>query len=194
MLVNVGPILIAVLAGFVLHEGFPRALLAGCLIAFAGAVVIGIATSDHGLVPSWGAVLCVVAAVAYAGGVVTQKPLLARMTAAPGDVGRLHCRRRSRAFPSQDRSGTTPPTPRARRSAGRSTWASFRRRSVSSRGRTRSHARRPGRMGSTTYLVTPIAILLGWLLLGETPPALALLGGALCLAGVAVARRVQKPS
>ena len=46
-----------------------------------------------------------------------------------------------------------------------------------------------GRMGSTTYLVTPIAILLGWLLLGETPPKLALLGGALCLAGVVVARR-----
>jgi drug/metabolite transporter (DMT)-like permease len=46
-----------------------------------------------------------------------------------------------------------------------------------------------GRMGSTTYLVTPIAIGLGWLLLGETPPALALVGGALCLAGVGVARR-----
>ena len=46
-----------------------------------------------------------------------------------------------------------------------------------------------GRMGSTTYLVTPIAILLGWALLGETPPGPALLGGALCLAGVAVARR-----
>ena len=48
-----------------------------------------------------------------------------------------------------------------------------------------------GRMGSTTYLVTPIAIALGWLLLGETPPALALLGGVLCLAGVAVARRLR---
>jgi drug/metabolite transporter (DMT)-like permease len=46
-----------------------------------------------------------------------------------------------------------------------------------------------GRMGSTTYLVTPIAVLLGWLLLGETPPGLALAGGALCLLGVAVARR-----
>ena len=46
-----------------------------------------------------------------------------------------------------------------------------------------------GRMGSTTYLVTPIAILLGWLLLGEAPPRLAFAGGALCLAGVVVARR-----
>ena len=40
-----------------------------------------------------------------------------------------------------------------------------------------------------TYLVPPIAIVLGWLLLGEAPPALAIVGGAICLAGVAVARR-----
>jgi drug/metabolite transporter (DMT)-like permease len=46
-----------------------------------------------------------------------------------------------------------------------------------------------GRMGATTYLVTPIAILLGWLLLGEVPPALALVGGVLCLAGVYIAQR-----
>jgi drug/metabolite transporter (DMT)-like permease len=46
-----------------------------------------------------------------------------------------------------------------------------------------------GRMGSTTYLVAPIAILLGWLLLGETPPVLAVVGGALCLVGVSIARR-----
>jgi drug/metabolite transporter (DMT)-like permease len=42
-------------------------------------------------------------------------------------------------------------------------------------------------MGSTAYLVPPIAILLGWLILGEAPPALAYAGGALCLTGVAVA-------
>jgi drug/metabolite transporter (DMT)-like permease len=46
-----------------------------------------------------------------------------------------------------------------------------------------------GRMGSMTYLVPPIAVLLGWALLGETPPVLAVAGGALCLAGVIVAQR-----
>jgi drug/metabolite transporter (DMT)-like permease len=46
-----------------------------------------------------------------------------------------------------------------------------------------------GRMGSITYLVPPIAILLGWLLLGETPVGLAIVGGAICLAGVIVAQR-----
>jgi drug/metabolite transporter (DMT)-like permease len=44
-------------------------------------------------------------------------------------------------------------------------------------------------MGSWTYLVPPIAILLGWAVLGETPPVLALAGGALCLGGVVLARR-----
>jgi drug/metabolite transporter (DMT)-like permease len=43
-------------------------------------------------------------------------------------------------------------------------------------------------MGSTTYLVPRLALLLGWALLGETPPPLVLPGGALCLAGVALAR------
>ena len=46
-----------------------------------------------------------------------------------------------------------------------------------------------GRMAATTYLVPPVSVLLGWLLLSESPPALALAGGALCLAGVIVARR-----
>jgi hypothetical protein len=36
MLVNIGPILIAVLAGIMLREGFPPKLLAGCLVAFWG--------------------------------------------------------------------------------------------------------------------------------------------------------------
>ena len=46
-----------------------------------------------------------------------------------------------------------------------------------------------GRLGVTTYLVPPLVIVLGWLLLDEVPPALALVGGAVCLAGVALSRR-----
>jgi drug/metabolite transporter (DMT)-like permease len=38
MLVNVGPILIALLAGVVLREGYPRGLVRGLSVAFAGAV------------------------------------------------------------------------------------------------------------------------------------------------------------
>jgi hypothetical protein len=44
-------------------------------------------------------------------------------------------------------------------------------------------------MGATTYLVPPLAILLGWAMLDESPAGLAFVGGALCLAGVIIARR-----
>jgi drug/metabolite transporter (DMT)-like permease len=44
------------------------------------------------------------------------------------------------------------------------------------------------RLAATTYLVPPLSILLGWTMLGETPPVLAFAGGALCLLGVAVSR------
>ena len=49
MLVNTGPILIAILAGSVLREGFPPRLLVGCLVSFAGAALIGVATWRYGL-------------------------------------------------------------------------------------------------------------------------------------------------
>ena len=47
MLVNVGPLLIALLAGLLLGEGFPRHLVTGSLVAFGGVVVIGAATSGR---------------------------------------------------------------------------------------------------------------------------------------------------
>jgi drug/metabolite transporter (DMT)-like permease len=187
MLVNVGPILIALLAGVILREGFPRYLLAGCAVAFAGTVVIGIATSD-GITPSWGALLCVAAALFYAGGVVAQKPLLTRVSAL--QVTWLACT--FGALVCLPFAGTLAhQLPRTHATAigwmvylaivpmaiGFLTWGYALARTTA------------GRMGSTTYLVSPIAILLGWLLLGETPPALAVAGGALCLAGVFIARR-----
>jgi drug/metabolite transporter (DMT)-like permease len=46
-----------------------------------------------------------------------------------------------------------------------------------------------GRLASLAYLIPVVAVALGWVLVGETPPWLAAVGGALCLAGVALARR-----
>jgi drug/metabolite transporter (DMT)-like permease len=80
MLVNIGPILIAVFAGLLLGEGFPRWLVAGIAVAFAGVVLIGVATRGAET-DVLGVVLCVVAAVTYAIGVVAQKPLLRRLPA-----------------------------------------------------------------------------------------------------------------
>ena len=94
MLVNTGPIIIAVLAGVVLKEGFPRTLVTGCAVAFAGVVIIGLATSENGVTAGWGTVLCLVAAVTYAVAVVAQKPLLLTKLGPLGHVAGVHDRRR----------------------------------------------------------------------------------------------------
>jgi drug/metabolite transporter (DMT)-like permease len=187
MLVNIGPILIAVFAGVMLGEGFPRWLVAGIAVAFAGVVLIGVATrgADTDVV---GVVLCVVAAVAYAGGVVAQKPVLRRL---PGlqvtflacAIGAACCLPWSGALvsdlaaaPGASIAGMVylgvVPTALAF-----STWAYALRRMDA------------GRLGVTTYVVPPLVIVMGWLLLGEVPPTLALVGGGVCLAGVALSRR-----
>ncbi|HEV7188425.1 MAG TPA: DMT family transporter [Blastococcus sp.] len=187
MLVNIGPILIAVLAGLLLGEGFPRWLLAGIAVAFVGVLLIGIAT--HGAQADLtGVLLCVVAAVTYAAGVVAQKPLLRRLpglqvTATACAMGAVCCLPWTGTL--VDELGTAPggsiagivylgavPTALAF-----STWAY-------ALGRMDA-----GKLGVTTYVVPPLVILLGWLLLDEVPPFLALVGGAICLAGVGLSRR-----
>ncbi|MBT2543074.1 EamA family transporter [Streptomyces sp. ISL-44] len=46
-----------------------------------------------------------------------------------------------------------------------------------------------GRTGTTTYAVPADVILIAWIALTAVPAPLTLLGGAICLAGVAVSRR-----
>jgi len=46
-----------------------------------------------------------------------------------------------------------------------------------------------GRLTTTTYAVPAVSVLLSWLLLGEIPTAYGLVGGAICLLGVAISRR-----
>ena len=188
MLVNVGPILIALLAGVFLREGFPTGLLAGCIVAFAGTAIIGVATSQHGVAAGWGAGLCIVAAFAYAAAVVVQKPVLGRVSAF--QVTWIACTVATAAclpfapvlvHDLADANGASIgwtvylgvfPT-----AVGFVLWAYALKRTTA------------GRLGSLTYLAPPVAILLGWAILDETPPGLALVGGALCLGGVILARR-----
>jgi drug/metabolite transporter (DMT)-like permease len=188
MLVNVGPILIALLAGFLLGEGFPRALFAGCAIAFAGVVVIALGASSGSGRGGWGVALCLIAALGYSGGVVAQKVAL-RKVSAPQTIF-LGCVvatiALSPAAPTLAADlGDAPATsigwlvylgafPTA---IAFTTWAYALARTDA------------GRLAATTYLVPALSILMGWALLGETPAALAFLGGAICLAGVAVSRR-----
>jgi drug/metabolite transporter (DMT)-like permease len=188
LLVNVGPILIAILAGLLLNEGFPRLLLVGCAVSFAGAALIALATSTHANDAALGALLCIVAALGYAGGVVAQKPVLRHasplaVTWLACTIGAVSCLSYAPSLVHQlgHASGAsiawTVYLGLAPTAIGFVSWAYA-----------LSHTS-AGRMGSTTYLVPPVALLLGWVILGEVPPLLALPGGILCLAGVAIARR-----
>ena len=187
LLVNIAPLFIAILASRALKEGIGRLLLAGCAVSFTGVALIALGTSSHGLSASWGAALCIIAAAVYAVGVVAQKPALRygsplAVTWLACAIGAVCCLPFAPALVRQlghvhaSALAWTVYLGLVPTAIGFSTWAYALARTDAAK------------LGSTTYLVPPIAVLLGWIILGEVPPLIALPGGILCLAGVGLAR------
>ena len=187
MIVNIGPILIALGAGVFLREGIPKWLAIGAAIAFGGVVLIGIGTGGA-RIDGAGIAWALAAAVAYAAGVLLQKPTLRRLpnrqvTFLGCATGLVACLPFAGSLVSDLQSAPVEsilgvvylgaiPTALAF-----STWAF-------------ALSRMPaGQLGVSTYLVPPLAILLGFIAFHEVPVPLAIAGGVLCLAGVAVSRR-----
>ncbi|WP_338889835.1 DMT family transporter [Rhodococcus sovatensis] len=194
MLIQIGPILVALFAGLLLGEGFPRWLVIGAAIAFSGAVLVGVVTAvtttdttktDGDFL---GIALCLVSAATYAIGVLSQKPVLRSvpglqvtwMACAIGALCTLPFAPALIEDLGTASAGATGgliylglvPTALAF-----STWAYA---------LTRMDA---GRLGITTYAVPPLTILMAWILLGEVPHFLAVVGGMICLVGVGLSRR-----
>src|SRR5262249_55369630 len=154
----------------------------------------------EGLGAGWGALLWPAAALFYAGGVVIQKPVLARVS--PLQLTWLACT--FGALVLLPFAGTLGRQVQHTQASAIG-WMVYLAIAPMALGfltggyaLARTTARREGpalgrggggRGGSPPSLLPPIAILLGWLLLGEAPPALAVAGGVLCLAGVFVAQR-----
>jgi drug/metabolite transporter (DMT)-like permease len=190
MLVNTGPIFVGLFAGLFLGEQLPRRLLAGLAVAFGGAAVVGIATSSGSGgsgTSTLGIVLCIVAAISYAAGVTLQKPASAHVPAL--QLTWLACFTAmvaTLAFAPQLLSEVAvAPLPKigwlvylglAPTALGFTTWAYALRHTPA------------GRLGVTTYLIPPVVIGMAWFLLGEVPPLLAIVGGAICVAGVIIVR------
>ena len=193
MLLQVSPILIAVLATIFLSERFTTYLALGLALAFSGVVLIGTADSGSGGGRDiLGVVLCLVAAAVYSISVILQKPLVARLPALhivwlACTVGAVACLPFAGQLVDDTRNAPTSsilwvvylgvfPT-----AIAFTTYAyALRHMSASS-------------LGVTTYLVPPITIVMGLVFLSETPPTIAYAGGVLALLGVAVARRKPKP-
>ncbi|HEV7742906.1 MAG TPA: DMT family transporter [Pseudolysinimonas sp.] len=195
MIVGIGPILIALGAGLFLGEGIPRWLAIGAGVAFLGVILIGIGTSlvsdgDRPVDPI-GVVWAVVAAVVYAVGVVAQKPMAGRLPASQITligcvIGLIAC------LPFAGQLVASLQTAPAASWAGIvylgivptalafTTWGY-------------ALGRMPaGQLGVTTYIVPPLAIVMGLIFFGEVPALLAIAGGLLSLAGVALSRRKSR--
>jgi len=190
MVVNIAPLLIMALAALFLKERLTRGLVIGGAVAFLGVICIGLATRS-GNAPWWGVLLCVVATTASAGGVVAQKPVLTRLSALQVTwtccvIGALCCLPYAPRLVHDVR--TAAPRDLAwmaylgvfPTSVAFTCWAYALARGTASR------------LAALAYLVPPITIGMSWLILGEVPKLVAVLGGALCLAGVIFARRGPK--
>lgn len=187
LLVNIAPLLVAFGAGYFLGEGFPKPLLVGALVSFGGVSLIAAGSSGRGDWP--GVVLCVLAAVLYASGVLVQK-LAMRHTSdglvitwlgcvvgavallpwLPQLIGQL-----GTASTSDIAAGVylgVAPT-----ALGFSTWAYALRRTDA------------GKLSTSSYAVPALSVVLSWLLVSETPTVHGFVGGAICLIGVAISRR-----
>ncbi|MFE3636202.1 DMT family transporter [Streptomyces cellostaticus] len=188
LVVNVGPLLIALLGARLLGDPMPPRLLAGMAVSFAGAVTVGLSMSSGGGGASLlGVAACLLAAGAYAAGVVSQKPALGQGSALQVTtfgclVGAVVCLPFAGRLVSEAARAPASATldmvylgvfPTA---LAFTTWAYALARTTASR------------MGATTYAVPALVVLMSWLVLGEVPGALTLVGGVLCLAGVAVSR------
>jgi drug/metabolite transporter (DMT)-like permease len=187
LVVNIGPLLIALLGARLLGDPMPPRLLAGMAVSFAGAVTVGLSMSGADGSSVLGVVLCLLAAIGYAGGVVAQKPALGHASALQVTtygclVGAALCLPFTGQLISEAADASLSATLNMvylgvfSLALAFTTWAYALARTTASR------------MGATTYAVPALVVLMSWLALGEVPGALTLAGGALCLAGVAVSR------
>ncbi|GAA0951391.1 DMT family transporter [Nonomuraea longicatena] len=187
LILGLGPVLIAVLGGWILKEGFPRRLVAGVVISFTGAAVVGLSMSGHGSASLAGVLLCVLAAVSWAVATLAQKPALQhasalQVTAYGCLVGTVACLPFAGQLVEQLAKAPLTATlnvvylgvfPTA---LAFTAWAY-------------ALARTPaGTLGASSYLVPALTVLMSWAVLGEVPGWLTFAGGLLCLGGVAVTR------
>jgi drug/metabolite transporter (DMT)-like permease len=188
MLIQISPILIAVLALFLLREKVTLFLGAGIALAFGGVALIAFSTSSGAQHDLLGVLLCVISAIAYSISLILQKPLVSRLPAmqvtwVACTVGAVVCLPFAGTLAQETADASLADVGWLAYLGVFPTAIAFTTYAFALRHMSASN------LGVTTYLVPPITVLLSWAFLSETPPGVAYVGGALCLLGVAVARR-----
>jgi drug/metabolite transporter (DMT)-like permease len=187
MLIQISPVLIALLATLFLGERFTAWLGLGLLLAFAGVVLIGV-SQPGGHNDLVGVLLCLLAALVYSISLVIQKPLVSRLSALhvtwlACTIGAVACLPFAGSLIDDTSHASASDIAWVLYLGIFPTAIAFTTYAFALRHMTASS------LGITTYLVPPLTIFMGWLFLGEVPPTMAYVGGALALVGVAVARR-----
>ena len=187
-IVNIGPLLIAIGASLFLGEKLPRNLLGGALVALSGVGLIAWATSSSEHFDILGILWALVATVTYAIGVLTQKPALKHISSAQVTFMGACISIVPLLFfaPSAIDTVQSAPVDAVVRivwlgaiptALGYGLWGYALTRMPASQ------------LGVSTYLVPPLVVVESFLVLGEAAHPLALVGGAIALAGVWWARR-----
>lgn len=188
LLIQISPVLIAVLALRVLGESVSASLVIGIGLAFAGVALIAGSTSgssDHDVL---GVLLCLLSALVYAVSVVLQKPLMRalsplQVTWTACTTGAVVCLPFAGALVGDLRAADAEDIGWLVYLGVFPTALAFTAYAVALRSLSASS------LGATTYLVPPMAVLLSWAFLAEVPSTISYVGGALTLVGVAVTRR-----
>ena len=189
LLVNLSPVFTAIAAGAFLGEVMTRRRWAGVAIACSGSCLIALA-GNGGIALERGALLVLGAAVAQAVFFVAQKPLLRRyssleVTTWAMALGALMTLPLAPGLPAAI--GSAP--------AGALIAVAFLGLGASAIGFVAwayAGARVDVSLAATTlYAVPVVAFAVAWAWLGETPRPVTVLGGAIALAGVALATRRQ---
>jgi drug/metabolite transporter (DMT)-like permease len=187
MIIQIGPVIVALIAVPLFGEVMHRWLVAGMVVGFAGVAVIARGSTTDADASLLGVLLVLVAAAMYAVGVLTQKVLLRRIPSVQVVfvsflMGAVTCLPFASDLPVIVGEGGAGlwwivylgvlPT-----AVAFTTWAYA---------LTHTDA---GALSLTTFLVPGIATLIAWLTIDEVPPSLTFLGGALAIVGVLMTRR-----
>ncbi len=192
LLINTAPLFAALLAWLLLRDHPGGRRWAGIAIGFVGAAVMALGEGD-GLRLSGNALLIVIAALCFALFIVLQKPLLRRysgieVTCYAMWAGTLVALPFVPALAGDLPSAGTGPVLAvlflgiATSAIGFATWAyALSRFDVAT-------------TANALYLLPIVAVSAGWLILGEQPHPIALVGGAVVLTGVMISRSRPQPA